>query len=522
MSALYSVAEIREVEQAALSGLPSYTLMQRAGAAVAEYAQQLLCSATESSPSVLILAGPGNNGGDALEAACILEEAGIEVAVQLHADPDKQPEDARRALERAREAEIWFIDDLTPAGLREQSWALVIDGLFGIGLTRAPSGKLRAIIDYVNGLPCPVLSIDVPSGLNADTGSIVGGADGAAIDATHTITFIGDKPGLHTCEGKDHSGVIELQALDIDPGCYRPTRAFLNGPTHFAASLKPRANNSHKGSYGDVIVVGGARGMAGAPVLAARSAAFGGAGRVYLAFVEDGPAYDSMHPELMFRLADRVEFGPGATLVVGPGMGTSRHAHDILSRALDSQADIVLDADALNLISAEPVLQHKLQHRRGSNGDTTSILTPHPLEAARLLDTTTQNIQSDRPQAARMLARHFNAITILKGAGTVIAFPDGEIAVNPTGNPALSTAGTGDVLSGLCGALLAQGWPTRAAALAATWIHGAAADRLVAQGLGPVGLTASEFIPAIRAVFNNIIRDHVHQRPAAIPHRPHA
>ncbi|WP_050466829.1 bifunctional ADP-dependent NAD(P)H-hydrate dehydratase/NAD(P)H-hydrate epimerase [Herbaspirillum chlorophenolicum] len=521
MSALYSVAEIREVEQTALSGLPSYTLMQRAGAAVAEYAQQLLSSTTQSSPSVLVLAGPGNNGGDALEAACILEEAGIEVAVQLHADQSKQPHDARRALARAREAEIQFIEDLTPAGLREQSWALVIDGLFGIGLTRAPTSKLRAIIDHVNGLPCPVLSIDVPSGLNADTGSIVGGADGLAVNATHTITFIGDKPGLHTCEGKDHSGLITLQPLDIDPGCYRPTRAVLNGPAHFAASLKPRANNSHKGSYGDVIVVGGARGMAGAPVLAARTAAFGGAGRVYLAFVDDGPAYDSMHPELMFRVADRVEFGASAALVVGPGMGTSRHAHDILARALDSQADIVVDADALNLISAEPTLQHKLHDRRGGSGEIVSIITPHPLEAARLLDTTTQNIQNDRPQAARMLARHFNAITILKGAGTVIAFPDGEMLINPTGNPALSTAGTGDVLSGLCGALLAQGWPLRAAALAATWIHGAAADRLVAQGLGPVGLTASEFIPAIRAVFNNIIRDHVHQRPAAVPSRTH-
>ncbi|MCP1572282.1 hydroxyethylthiazole kinase-like uncharacterized protein yjeF [Herbaspirillum rubrisubalbicans] len=150
----------------------------------------------------------------------------------------------------------------------------------------------------------------------------------------------------------------------------------------------------------------------------------------------------------------------------------------------------------------------------------TSIITPHPLEAARLLDSTTQQVQQDRPQAARLLARQFNAITVLKGAGTVIAFPDGQIAINPSGNPALSTAGTGDVLSGLCGALLAQGWPTRAAALAATWIHGAAADQLVAAGQGPVGLTASEFIPAIRAVFNQILRDHVQRRPATSPHRP--
>ncbi|MCP1572283.1 hydroxyethylthiazole kinase-like uncharacterized protein yjeF [Herbaspirillum rubrisubalbicans] len=394
MSALYSVAEIRQVEQAALSALPPYTLMQRAGAAIAEQAQQLLCSATASSPSVLILAGPGNNGGDALEAACLLEEAGIEVSVQLHADPSRQPPDACRALARAREAEIQLIDDLSDAALRAQSWALVIDGLFGIGLARAPGPALRPIIDYVNSLRCPVLSIDVPSGLDADTGSIVGGRDGVAVQATHTITFIGDKPGLHTCDGSDHSGHIVVEPLDIEPRLLPPARAFLNGPQSFATALKPRANNSHKGSYGDVIVVGGARGMAGAPVLAARTAAFGGAGRVYVAFVDDGLAYDDKHPELMFRLADRVEFGASAALVVGPGMGTSRHAHDLLARALESEADIVIDADALNLISAEPTLQHKLHsrshagaahhqhHHPASAGSGTTARQHHPASPA--------------------------------------------------------------------------------------------------------------------------------------------
>jgi len=521
MSALHTVAEIRRIEQEALAALPPYTLMQRAGAAIAELAQQMLCSSTASSPSVLVLAGPGNNGGDALEAACLLEEAGIEVTVQLHADESRQPPDARRALARAREAEIQFIEDHGDALLRQQAWALVIDGLFGIGLARPPGPRLRLIIDYINSLRCPVLSIDVPSGLDADTGSIVGGRDGVAVQATHTLTFIGDKPGLHTCDGSDHSGQIVVDTLEIAAERFPPTQAFLNGPQSFATALKPRANNSHKGSYGDVIVVGGARGMAGAPVLAARTAAFGGAGRVYVAFVDDGLAYDDKHPELMFRLADRVEFAASAALVVGPGMGTSRHAHDILGRALDSEAEIVVDADALNLISAEPSLQHKLHRRSQAGAAAKTIITPHPLEAARLLDSTTQQVQQDRPHAARQLARQFNAIAVLKGAGTVIAFPDGEIAINPSGNPALSTAGTGDVLSGLCGALLAQGWPTRTAALAATWIHGAAADQLVASGVGPVGLTASEFIPAIRAVFNQIIRDHVQRRPVATAHRPH-
>jgi hydroxyethylthiazole kinase-like uncharacterized protein yjeF len=524
MSALYSVAEIRQVESTALAALPPYTLMQRAGAACAEQALQLIqtCEQTRQRLPVLILAGPGNNGGDALEAAQLLAQASVPTWVMLHADRNKQPEDARTALQRAESSGVTFIAGDSLAHLPEQRWGLVMDGLFGIGLTRPPSAKLRALIEHINSLRCPILAIDVPSGLNADSGSIVGGTDGVAVRATHTLTFIGDKTGLHTCDGKDHSGTVLLRTLETDAAGIKPAQAFLNGTAQFASALRPRASNSHKGSYGDVIVVGGARGMAGAPVLAARTAAYGGAGRVYVAFVDDGPAYDSAHPELMFRVADRVEFASSAALVVGPGMGTSRHAHDILARALESESNLVLDADALNLIAAEPALQHKLHHRSPPHGSGApqsaiiSIITPHPLEAARLLDLTTQQIQADRPHAARLLARHFNTIAVLKGAGTVIAFPDGEIVINPNGNPGLSTAGTGDILSGLCGALLAQGWSTRHAALAAPWLHGAAADQLVEQGLGPVGLTASEFIPAIRAVFNKIIRDHV-QRPAASP-----
>ncbi|MFL9879801.1 NAD(P)H-hydrate dehydratase [Herbaspirillum rhizosphaerae] len=501
MSALYSIAEIRQIEHAAKAGLPSYTLMQRAGEACARLALSLV--AGEDEIHVLILAGPGNNGGDALEAAHYLSQFDLHVAVALHADEAKQPDDARHALQRARESEVEFLDVADPGHLASQRWTLVVDGLFGIGQTRPIVGKLRACVDYINTLRCPVLAIDIASGMNADTGSVIGGAGCVAVRATHTLSFIGDKPGMHTCDGEDFSGDILLESLDIEESCFVTPHARLNELSLFSSALKPRAGNTHKGSYGDVIVVGGAHGMGGAPVLAARMAAHAGSGRVFIAFVDDAPAYDSVHPELMMRQADRVEFST-ATIVVGPGLGTSRHAHDVLSRALDAQGRIVIDADALNMIAAEPGLQHKLQDR----AQHTSIITPHPLEAARLLDATTAEIQHDRPQAARLLARHFKSIAILKGAGTVIAFPDGEIVINTTGNPALSTAGTGDVLSGLCGALLAQGWPATQAALAAVWMHGRAADQLVDLGVGPVGLTASEVIPAIRTLLNQIIRDH--------------
>src|SRR5450830_1328646 len=501
MSALYSIAEIRQIENAVKAKLPSYTLMQRAGEACARLALSLV--AGEDEIHVLILAGPGNNGGDALEAAHYLSQFDLHVAVALHADEAKQPDDARRALQRARESEVEFLDVADPGHLTSQRWTLVVDGLFGIGQTRPIAGKLRACVEYVNTLRCPVLAIDIASGMNADTGSVIGGTGCVAVRATHTLSFIGDKPGMHTCDGEDFSGDILLESLEIEESCFVTPHARLNELSLFSYALKPRAANTHKGSYGDVIVVGGAHGMGGAPVLAARMAAHAGSGRVFIAFVDDAPAYDSVHPELMMRQADRVEFST-ATIVVGPGLGTSRHAHDVLSRALDAQGRIVIDADALNMIAAEPGLQHKLQDR----AQHTSIITPHPLEAARLLDATTAEIQHDRPQAARLLARHFKSIAILKGAGTVIAFPDGEIVINTTGNPALSTAGTGDVLSGLCGALLAQGWPATQAALAAVWMHGKAADQLVDLGVGPVGLTASEVVPAIRTLLNQIIRDH--------------
>jgi hydroxyethylthiazole kinase-like uncharacterized protein yjeF len=265
--------------------------------------------------------------------------------------------------------------------------------------------------------------------------------------------------------------------------------------------LQPRAQNSHKGSYGDVTIVGGADGMAGAVILAARAAAYAGAGRVYAGFVAQPPAYDPPHPELMCRAAASLDFSHSA-LAFGPGLGDSRDAYDLLARALRAPGPLVLDADALNLLAAEPGLQHKLRARQRPGS---ALLTPHPLEAARLLGIDTASVQADRPQAARLLAQRFQAIVVLKGSGSVIARPDGLIAVNPTGNAALATAGSGDVLSGVCAALLAQRWQPWQAALGAVWLHGAAADALVARGIGPVGLCAGELGPAIRQSLNLLI-----------------
>jgi len=507
MTVLYTIAEIRAIEQAAMAALPPHTLMERAGLAAAQSTLKLLPE-DKMAPKVLILAGPGNNGGDALEVAAHLAHAGVQVSV-LHYAPaaqtEKLPSDSQQALKRAQISPARFRDASTIEAattlIQSTDWSLVVDGLFGIGLSKPITGDLQTLIETVNRLKCPVLALDVPSGLDTDTGAIVG-ENGAAIRASHTITFIGDKPGLHTLHGRDCAGLVTVASLEIEAQHTPTPRCWLNNASLFSGSLQQRKHESHKGSYGMVAIVGGAHGMAGAPVLAARAALQSGAGRVYAVFLENAPAYDSTQPELMCRDAHDFDFSstaPTVVLVVGPGLGQSRGAQDLLAQTLSSRHPIVLDADALNLIATEPSLQHRVKHRRNE-----TLMTPHPLEAARLLGISSKEVQADRLAAARKLAKQFNATVILKGSGSVIAQPDGNAYMNPTGNPGLATAGTGDVLAGVCSALLAQGWTVRDAALGATWLHGAAADELVSQGIGPIGLAAGELVPVVRALLNQL------------------
>jgi len=524
-SALYCVAELRAIERAAGAHLPAGELMRRAGRAGADAARALLARHTRP-VTVLVLAGPGNNGGDALELAANLADDGPGAAsvqvIVLHVPPaGAQSAERGAAWQRAAASAAHIIGCEAP--LPWSDIDLVVDGLFGIGLARPVTGPLAALVDVINALACPVLALDVPSGLNADTGAVVG-PGGVAVAASHTLTFIGDKPGLHTLDGRDHAGTVAVAPLDID-GAWTPhVQLHLNAPILFADQLQARRQNSHKGSYGNVAVVGGAPGMSGAPLLAARMALHGGAGRVYVLFPEQALAADSGQPELMCRLADGFDISQ-ATVVIGPGLGASVAATDLLARAIASAGPLLADADALNVLAATPALQTALAARpklaectNGADCAECAVLTPHPLEAARLLGVQVAAVQADRVAAARTLAARLQAVVILKGSGTVIAAPDGQCVINPTGNAALATAGTGDVLSGLCGSLLAQGWQPWPAALAAVWLHGAAADDLVAAGIGPIGLTAGELIPAIRTALNRMVRRQTaaRTRPAAI------
>ncbi|MBQ5945889.1 NAD(P)H-hydrate dehydratase [Massilia sp. ST3] len=489
---LYTIAQVRAIEEAAYAGLAPGTLMRRAGQAAAAYALELLGEARGK--PVLILAGPGNNGGDALEMAANLADAGIDATV-LHLPGSAQASsETAAAYERARSGSVGWIDMLPPGA----DWGLVVDGLFGIGLSRPLQGDYRELAAGLDALDCPVLALDVPSGLDADSGNVIG-PDGIAVRATHTLTFLGDKPGLHTADGRDHAGLVRVDMLGVSPEEPPRPLARLSGTDVFRRHLRVRRHNTHKGSFGDVAIVGGAHGMAGAAVLAARGALYAGAGRVYVAALDQAPGYDSVHPEIMFRLADDFEFGK-RTLVIGPGMGGSANAMRLVAKALDSDSPLVIDADALNLVGASPDLQSRLAQRSAP-----AVLTPHPLEGARLLGMTTGVVQADRLEAARELALRMNATVILKGSGSIIARPDGEVLVNPTGNAGLATGGSGDVLAGICGALLAQGWPGWEAAAAAAWIHGAAADLLASEGVGPIGMTAGELPAAARRVLNRLV-----------------
>ena len=503
MKPLYTVAQLRAIEQSAAAALEPGALMQRAGHAAAKVALALL--AGQYNRSVLLLAGPGNNGGDALEAAANLAHtnAGVDVSVLHLPSGQHVSAETATALERAMASQARFVDQLP-----EREPGLVVDGLFGIGLGRALDGRVRDLVEALNEKGWQVLSLDVPSGLDADTGAVVG-PDGVAIRASRTLTFIGDKPGLHTGDARDYTGEVQVEGLGIEAQHMIGTDAELSQPALFAAQLKPRRHNSHKGSYGDVAIVGGAHGMAGAAMLAARGALYVGAGRTLVAALHAGPAFDSVQPEIMFRDAAAYPLDAG-TLVAGPGMGDSAQAIALLAAALSGDAALVLDADALNLIAESVDLEGRLSARSAP-----TIMTPHPLEAARLLGVTASEVQHDRPAAARKLAGRFKSVVVLKGSGSVIASPGGAVIINPTGNPGLATAGTGDILAGICGGLLAQGWPAREAAVGAVWLHGAAADRLVKLGVGPIGLCAGELPAAARAELNELVAQAV--RPGGRP-----
>ncbi len=504
MKPLLTCEEIRAVEAAALAR--GENLMERAGLAAAKHAMTMLALAQHHPPRVVVLAGGGNNGGDALEVAVHLRERGCMVEVIFTGSPVRMPPDAAHALAK------W--NARTRAVLPQKIAAdLIVDGLFGIGFDArraAMDRPLQAMIETVNGSGIAVLALDLPSGLAADSGSTADASPGACIRATRTVTFIADKPGLHTQHGIDMAGEVVIESLDLPlPPSTNESRGLIER-ADFATLLKPRLRNSHKGSFGTVAIIGGAAGMGGAALLAGRAALHLGAGKVVLGLMDEAhPALDPLHPELMLRAPAQALAGAPNTLstpsviACGPGMGETRAALGLLEQCVATDLPLVLDADALNLIAAQTELATAVARRQGD-----TWLTPHPLEAARLLGTSVARVQADRIAAVTALAKLYRANVVLKGAGSVLAWQgesgNGQWAINPTGNPGMASGGMGDVLTGLLAALVAQRgnaacWQVLAAAV---YLHGAAADQLVKQGCGPIGLTASETIAAARKLWN--------------------
>ena len=497
---LLTVRGIRAVETAALATKPQPGLMQRAGAAAAEWVREL----TGDRPDpILVLVGPGNNGGDALVCATELLHLGYACCCVGLSANDKTPADAQAAHAAFIKAGGVLHTDIPAA--TDYRFSLIVDGLFGIGLNQPLAAPYAAWVEAANTLSLldniPLLALDIPSGLHGDTGV----AQPVCITATHTLTFIADKPGLLTGDGPDHCGAVEICTLDIAPDLMdladAADRGAVNGPELWADDLPQRGLNAHKGDAGSAGLLGGAPSMTGALLLAARSALHTGAGRVYAAALGSAqagaPTVDPVQPEIMFRDPASLREAPLTALGVGPGLGRSDVSRAVLASALDFDGPLVLDADALTLL---PSFADQVAGRAEP-----TLLTPHPGEAACLLDTDIATIGANRIEAAKQIAARYNATVVLKGCGSIIATPDGQWWINTTGNPGMASAGMGDVLTGITTGLLAQGMAPAQALCAAVWLHGAAADVCVEAGDGPYGLTASEVILAARSLLNSLI-----------------
>ncbi|WP_322615605.1 NAD(P)H-hydrate dehydratase [Pseudomonas sp. BIC9C] len=478
--ALYGAAQVRALDARLIAaGTPGFELMQRAARA----AWRALVRQWPSANELTVLTGHGNNAGDGYLVAVLARRAGWQVRVLAVGDPQRLQGDAALAHTEA-----------LAEGVAVQGWSgqselrgVVLDALLGTGLSGEVREPYSAAIKAINASGLPVTAVDIPSGLCADTGRELG----VAVRADLTVTFIGLKAGLFTGDAADHVGELVFNDLQATAETYSdiPVRAQrLNAANLPRPAARPPT--SHKGRFGHVLLIGGDHGLGGAILLSTESALRSGAGMVSLATrPEHVPAALSRVPEAMalgtssanqlMGLLEKV-----SVLVVGPGLGQAGWGRSLLSAAANAPLPQVWDADALNLLAGGFVRLPK-----------DCVITPHPGEAARLLGVSTAEVQADRLAAAMALSKKYSAVVVLKGAGSLIAHPDGRLALCHQGHPAMATAGLGDVLAGLLGALLAQGMGPYDAACLAVWLHANAGEQ---QGKFGRGLAASDLIPAIR------------------------
>lgn len=485
--ALFSVSSVRALDRCAIEerGIPGYTLMTRA----AESALDLASRRFPGRASWTVVCGGGNNAGDGYVMARLAAAAGIDVRTIALVEPAKLGGDAGRA-----------VADFLAAGLVASAWdghipedtGLIVDALLGSGLQRDVTGRFLAAVHAINAAPAPVLSLDIPTGLDGDTGRI----HGAAVSADATATFVGQKAGLFLGDGPSLAGDITFSSLDIPGDCYAAQEPLLRLiPEALVAScLPPRSRDAHKGSFGHVVVVGGGPGMPGAARLAGEAALRAGAGLVSVATHADHAAeIAAARPELMVHatnntrdfasLIDRAD-----VVAVGPGLGKTDWSRDLLGAVLDSGKPMVVDADALNLIAGSEFFR------------ADSVITPHPGEAGRLLGLDTGGVQANRISAVQRLTDRYGATAILKGAGSLVCDGTQPPWLCRRGNPGMAAPGMGDVLTGVVAALIAQRLPPSLAAVCGVDVHARAGD--LAAASRQRGMLASDLVESLRTVVN--------------------
>ncbi|WP_160151674.1 NAD(P)H-hydrate dehydratase [Microbulbifer sp. ALW1] len=483
---LYSAAAVRELDQQVISQqqIPALSLMKRAGRAAFDH----LRGRWPEVSGLQVFCGGGNNGGDGYVIAGLAAQRQLPVVVYTAVPADKLKGEALEAYRFAEREGATLVSDLTAMPAIEANTVLV-DALLGTGFSGALRAPMDATVAYINQLPAPVLAVDIPSGLNADSG-----VASDAVQADLTVTFIGCKSGLYLGRGPALSGEVRFEDLGAAPEVYATVPAsLLRYEGGSLERLAPRAADSYKNQFGHVMVVGGDHGFGGAALMAAEAAARTGAGLISIASRPEHVAAAltrcpavMAHPVVSGQELEPLLEAPGV-IAVGPGLGQSPWSEQLLARAGRAPAALVVDADALNILAGGRVLA-------GVQRDDW-VLTPHVGEAARLLGMTTAEVMADRVAAARAIQQKFSGVVILKGAGTLIAHEDGVDLVN-TGNPGMASGGMGDLLTGIIAALIGQGMALPAAARLGVWLHGEAGNLAAADGQR--GLLATDLLPHIR------------------------
>lgn len=486
---LYSAEQVRELDRIAIEdlGILGYTLMTRAG----EYSYACLKNHWPEAKSIAVICAGGNNAGDGYVIAGLAREDGKQVTVFYLIDPAELKGDAVTAYKYLHACNIEPVPFSADA---LKGFDVIVDAVFGTGLDRDVKGQYYDAIKAINSSRSQVLSVDIPSGLNADTGHVMN----IAVKANLTPTFIGLKKGMFTGDGLEYSGTIKFNDLDVPKETYQrlhESSARRLRLEDMNTVLRPRKRNSHKGNFGHVLVVGGDSGYLGAARMAAEAAGRVGAGLVSIATrAAHASVLSLVRPEIMSHGVETLDelthlIHHADVIAIGPGLGQSKWAKQLFAHVLKSELPLVIDADALNLLAKDHLCSKDW------------VITPHPGEASRLLNTDAKTIQFNRFQTMIDLKVNFPGPVVLKGSGTLVADCDGHVFVCDAGNPGMASGGMGDVLTGVIAGLIAQGIEINLATKLGVCLHANAADRAAANS-GERGLLALDLMPHLRSLVN--------------------